>query len=632
MLLIYPDKATLDQGHQKPTKGEYELLRFLYDNLDNSFELYFQPYLNGDRPDIILMKKNHGLIIFEVKDWDFSHYELDDRTNWIVRTVKGKFQIKSPFNQVFSYKKNLFEIHSKQLLAQQINNPNLFRKVACCVFFSNSLYSEYVETCVSPFNNKNYNSYRKFLSYFGVITKDTLTSEKLNSIITKFGFNVRDNNFTEPLYISMRRLLKPPYHYIEEGKKIIYTKEQTLLIESRQIRQKIKGAAGSGKTYVLAKRAVNSYLRTGKPVLILTYNLSLVNYIKDRINDVRQNFPWDKFFIINYHQFFKQNSNNCGLKINSIQDFDNPRFFELQKDQINKFHHVFIDEVQDYREEWLDLINSYFVHEDAEFVVFGDEKQNIYDRELDEEKTPKTKGITGRWNKTLTKSLRFNGNIAKIAALFQENFFKTKYNLDTYEEIYNRELDFEKGVQKYFYIEEYLSPELMYDDVLEPIFEANNIHPSDICILSSEVEYLRGLDFYIRTSTKHKTTCMFENQESYNKLLDKLKKGEISKESFTNQIEKMRRQKKIYFFMKTGLIKLCTVHSFKGWDINTLILIINKEEQGKEIENNYELIYTAITRAKKNLFIINNFGNTRVNSFFKSVGITDTIKKYDLPF
>ena len=47
--------------------------------------------------------------------------------------------------------------------------------------------------------------------------------------------------------------------------------------------------------------------------------------------------------------------------------------------------------------------------------------------------------------------------------------------------------------------------------------------------------------------------------------------------------------------MKTGTIKLSTVHSFKGWEIDTLFLFIEKEEDEKEFAN-AELIYTGLTR------------------------------------
>lgn len=65
--------------------------------------------------------------------------------------------------------------------------------------------------------------------------------------------------------------------------------------------------------------------------------------------------------------------------------------------------------------------------------------------------------------------------------------------------------------------------------------------------------------------------------------------------------------------MKTGTTKISTIHSFKGWEISSLFLIIEKDDE-KEF-NSPELIYTGLTRAKHDLFII-NLGNDRYHEFF----------------
>ena len=44
----------------KPEEGELYLLEFLNKVLDDTFEVYFNPYMNGDRPDVIIMKKRTG--------------------------------------------------------------------------------------------------------------------------------------------------------------------------------------------------------------------------------------------------------------------------------------------------------------------------------------------------------------------------------------------------------------------------------------------------------------------------------------------------------------------------------------------------------------------------------------------
>lgn len=66
--------------------------------------------------------------------------------------------------------------------------------------------------------------------------------------------------------------------------------------------------------------------------------------------------------------------------------------------------------------------------------------------------------------------------------------------------------------------------------------------------------------------------------------------------------------------MNSGNMKISTIHSFKGWEIDTLFLIIESELG----ENNFvtdELIYTAITRCRRNLFIL-DLDQSRYHSFF----------------
>ena len=73
-------------------------------------------------------------------------------------------------------------------------------------------------------------------------------------------------------------------------------------------------------------------------------------------------------------------------------------------------------------------------------------------------------------------------------------------------------------------------------------------------------------------------------------------------------------------------LKLSTIHSFKGWEAETVILLLqpemgeNSTYEGyyiQERENTPALIYTALTRAKCNLFII-NLGNNKYHQFFQS--------------
>jgi superfamily I DNA and RNA helicase len=115
--------------------------------------------------------------------------------------------------------------------------------------------------------------------------------------------------------------LKPSFHSLDDGRNFIYTKKQLELSTSKQGEQKIKGIVGSGKTLVLAKRAVNAHKRTGQKVLILTYNISLKNYIHDKISSVREEFYWENFHILKYHDFFNSMMNNLGIEVSIKEIF-----------------------------------------------------------------------------------------------------------------------------------------------------------------------------------------------------------------------------------------------------------------------------------------------------------------------
>lgn len=600
MAILSPTIEVIKRQKVQPTEGEWTLLNFLLDNLDDTYEIYYQPYLNGDNPDFAVMRKGSGVLLIEVKDWNLNHYYVDEKTKW--RLQKDNTPIKSPLNQVENYKSNLFHLHLEELFKKSIKNKNHWATVNCAVYFHKATEQQLTSFLLDGFHKQEDEPYKKFVSYFGLLGYNSLTKDKLNSLLTRFWLNKTSFYFDETLYNSFQRYLKPPIHQIEEGINIIYSKEQQELIRSEiRPRRKIKGVAGSGKTLVLAKRAVNAYKRTDDQILVLTYNLSLKNYIHDRISDVREEFNWNNFYITNYHQFFKTQANNYNLEIQNLGAWQDTSFFETVKGNIKKYDVVLIDEIQDYMQSWIDIITTYFTHSETEFVVFGDEKQNIYERELDENNEPIVRTVAGVWNKSLNVSQRFASNIGNIAMKFQKTIFGLKYGADELKVM--SQFDFEKRIIEYHYFHSFTS-DLLFDKVYK-VLERNQIHSSDAGILCSKVEILRAIDYSIRTIKHENTAVAFESQEEY-----------LEHKDNNTKIEEIRRLRKNHFYMKTGTVKLSTIHSFKGWEIDTLFLFIEKEEDEKEFAN-AELIYTGLTRARKNLVIF-NLGNKKYDDFFKA--------------
>ena len=548
-------------------------------------------------PDIILMQKNIGVAIIEVKDWDLSSYKVDKENNWFLR--KQNTSIKSPFKQVYNYRDNLFNLHINGLLKTKVLNPHFFGRIKTYVYFHNASkeeignfyqsplddYKSQEEECHANFKSKKipYFEYDKKLKNLkkrkSNIEKDIKFSAIGNNNIEKIMLSLEPSNlFTESIYKEFHRYLQPPTHTLEQGIELKYTKKQSKLIESKPIYQKIKGVAGSGKTIVLAKRAVNAHKRHQGQVLILSYNITLGRYIHDRISDVREEFNWGKFYITNYHQLIKQLLNNLGIKIeipdnvqmiiNSMSDeekeiyinnyfekeyFSNLKLFESYKGQIPKYKSIFVDEIQDYKTEWIKIIRAYFLEEDGEMVLFGDEKQNIYERELDSERKIKTVQGFGTWE-ALNKSIRHksDGRILSLAKHFQKTFFTGKYEIDTDKEpLRTPSLSLDLYKIQHYKKDKYDTDsnlETLVDSIFHEL-QSYHIHQDDIVILGSKISFLKKIDYLFRTKYKVKTLTTFEVKEI--------------EETNKNDMLNIRRRKKIEFNNHSGKLKISTVHSFK---------------------------------------------------------------------
>ena len=284
MARFIPSIEKIQQFRVQPTEGEWYLLRFLEQTLDDSFEVYFNPFLNGDRPDIVIMRQKGGVMIIEVKDWDLSLYTVDDRKHWHLKYPQnqgeGNASIKSPINQVLKYKENIFDSHIPGLLELKIKDFKNFNFVTCAVYFHNATKKQIDDLLVTPFAKDI--SYQKFLNWIDLIGYDTLTAKNFNEILFKRYLLMKKPSelFTDNLYQSFHQHLAPTRHLITDGEDIKYSPEQKKLIyDDKSTSWRVKGVVGSGKTTVLAAKAVESCKRVlmekREPrILILTFNIT----------------------------------------------------------------------------------------------------------------------------------------------------------------------------------------------------------------------------------------------------------------------------------------------------------------------------------------------------------------------
>jgi superfamily I DNA/RNA helicase len=138
--------------------------------------------------------------------------------------------------------------------------------------------------------------------------------------------------------------------------------------------------------------------------------------------------------------------------------------------------------------------------------------------------------------------------------------------------------------------------------------ENDNIEAKSSVILSQSTSSVREIDAIYREKTANETTRTFESQEYYLAALEG-EHGETN-ERFIDAIEGVRTNAKTHFTMMTEHLKLSTIYSYKGWEADNVFVIITNSSQDIP-----EVIYTALTRAKENLYII-NIRNRKYHSFF----------------
>lgn len=575
--------------------------------------IYLNPDINGSSPDFVIVRPNVGIIVISVFEEDTSTFTQDVDNKHIIYIAdnydknKRKRVLQSPYIALENYQNLIIENIKEFTEAVIENNRNLglVKKVLICT--SNTRDEAIDLLGQSP--------------YTMIYGKEFIEQEPISrQLFDNLKFNYHTPIFDGVVLARLKRDLSPQWHSYRDGVNINLTTIQKKLTKSTSnSQQKISGVAGSGKTQVLATRAVNALIRTGGEVLLLTFNITLVNYMHMRLSQVRADFLWDRIHIDYYHRFFKKYAhlNNLHAHVGSYDDVD---FFNEANVSLPKFDAILIDEVQDYLSTWLQILRRYFLKERGEFIVFGDPKQNIYHRDIDSQGDILLGIIPGIWNKTLTKGHRFsNPSLANLAMAFQRNFISYEVdNIETSKELTSENNGYLFNLLKYMFVNDISNEEETYKkvyDICKDFINSNNIQHNDVVILAPQTDILRYIDFRYRKDTGNKTTVTFAKRESIEKIS---KQNNQDSYGYKRNYDRLEKVEKNRFTMMTRHLKLSTIQSFKGWEAPTVICIIQKDRYSDaNTITSPELIYTGITRSKENLLVI-NIDNDKYCDFFRT--------------
>lgn len=576
--------------------------------LNEHDSLLLAPEFSGEKCDIILVRPGKGILLLNILEGKPSLEKITEaieRLHALQRNLMRQ-HLSNMWGKIASHKSGVWNM---------IRMAILFPDCDCRTTYSWVNNLPYPLTLAKQVTHINGHDVPCGLKYVRFVGNDALTSDKWAMRLNDFAPIYDNDNFDDTTYTSLIKLVSPSWHSYKEGKGIELDTVQQRLADVPNRTVQINGVAGSGKTQILVQRAVNTHLLTGRPILILAYNITLANYLLARLNQVKADFSRNQFIINHYHGFFKENALSLGLKPEQrrtngqkyIDDdeytysYDLVEFFSRKESETKRFDNIFIDEIQDFKPEWIEIIRRYFLTPGGEMVVFGDAAQNLYNRPLDSKGQIKIQIGRNGWNNSLNKSHRFvSQSLSDLLAAFNHRFIDT----DNLGVAHQTSVFEEYSCLSYHNIGTDATAEQI-SELCHSIILDENRPAKDIAILGGRNALLQEIE-----------KCLSDNSD-----IDVIATFETSGEAETvrhgdskypeRDICSIARGKRARFTVDNQCLKISSVHCFKGWESPCVIIII------EACERNSRLIYTGLTRARERVIVI-NCGNEEYHEFFRN--------------
>ncbi|WP_121661868.1 nuclease-related domain-containing DEAD/DEAH box helicase [Metabacillus litoralis] len=548
------------------TKGEQYLLDvFRNSSRFDGWMVFEQPHINSMKPDFVLLHPSRGIIIIEVKDWNLTSSVYEN--GGYIRGTDGRSHKKNPINQVENYKKSILksELTNSVYLAEEFEK-NYYACIETVVYFHGAAKANALAFC-----NNN-------LLYTKIWTKEDIeyiknTHNPLNNRIHTYALSRQQSAFNhngqlEELVKELAKHLQYADYNFERRRPFILTPSQSELSElSPGSIRRWSGVAGAGKSLILAEKAVKA-LRDNKRVLILTFNITLRHYLRDLVSQQfgQGNYEGERkklrkdLTIIHFHELLKIIMTEHEIEVDFDDEDQNftQRWMSLiniyflennMKDQFN-YDYILVDEGQDFMGEWIRFLKQFYTKKGELFIVY-DKAQDLFNHGVWIEDADQVKNIgfkgrpgnlkyTHRLPDTMVQKIRqvrevlqIQGEDILVAREEQLSFLQTTFWLNC---------------------------------------KANNISDK-LSQLTDRVKELR------KSNDWEDITIITTNEKTGAELVEYFERYGV-KTSHVYDLQrqsdqKRRKSEKWKFQGGTGRLKICSFHSYKGWQTPNIILVLD---------------------------------------------------------
>ncbi len=598
--LVSPSIDQLSKLRQPMTKGEHSVFDFFNTHLSQEWEIYFQPHLNGLRPDFVLLNPNAGIAVFEIKDWDLDamEYWVEGRLGKspiLLGKKDGKrfsLQSQNPIEKVFRYKQELYDLYCPRL---KMNVG--FGVITAGVIFpyaKDKRVNELLSPCL------NYRCTTKNLKYYPISGADSIQEGNILKVFPESPRR-RSGCMNAEMAKDLRNWLVEPDFSASQRQPLELDRNQRFYVTSRTESgyRRMKGPAGSGKSLILAARAAQ-LLGEGKEVLVVTFNITLLHYLMDiavrwssSSGKTRKDITWLNFHYWckrtcqesdhdeEYKQLWRHHNEENERENEDILNRQLPDLVStiIENDTaelIPRYDAVLVDEGQDFLPSWWNVLRK-VCREGGEMLLVADATQDIYDTAkswTDESMRGIDSGFPGGPWAQLKISYRLPPMALKYARAFAERFLPQ----DTVDLPYETES---------------AQGELMYPCKLKWI-QTDADHALGVC-MDELFSMAPNADPGLLAISD--ITFLTGNQKFGHKVIIEVGARGVKAVHTFGADSRDSRRKKMGFFMGDSRIKATTIHSFKGWESRALVIFIGQTVDKKTLA----LIYTGLTRIKRHV-------------------------------
>ena len=621
--IIYPDKEKWSDLRLTPQE-ETVYNRFNAADFPVEWEMYIHPHLNGLRPDLVLLHPKFGIAVYQfIKEKDLLT---------IKDAIESDLTIHNPFKKVEFYERELLEFYCPRLGAKYgsryssaITVGLIFTKISQSdvnllkADFVNRLKAGHIFTKAPRYEVELLvGRLGKFIDYYPVIGSDSLSNldklfPKRELHFTAYKMEESASVISESLPEDTAADLRAWLTDTEQWAPLILNKDQEDVAKTRTRTgyRRVKGPAGTGRSVALTARATELD-RQGKRVLVCTFNITLVNYLRYLIarHARNQGIVRRQIDVLHFHDWCQRVCWAAGreadykrlwMKVRRAeeamaqQDLDGDNYNSLKElkekerdkvldDCLPKFvQHIYrktlangilphydailVDEGQDFRLSWWQTLRE-AVRPGGEMLLVADKTQDIYGTGAAwTEEAMTGAGFRARWKK-LTTNYRLPFAIRRVLEDFANRFLMLEVDIPS-----------EDGLD--------LCPvELCWVQIV------SDTPPVDVCF--EEALRQRRVLQQKRLPEFSDITFLSVYKNVGNQFIEKCKRTGIGVRDTFGENDTESRCKKRLFFSRDSRMKATTLHSFKGLESRHLVIYVDSIDRTEDLA----LLYTGLTRLK----------------------------------